>query len=479
MPPAATIDEARPDFDPLAAAHHDDQPVAATIDEARPDFDRHFRRAVWITALITVIAAGMIYADKAGDDRSAFIRWRPQVLQFWRGVNIYDRMMFPNPPIMPITLYPLMTLPPVEGALTWYALKCGMAAFSIWLCFRMVRPDDRVLPSSVQGAVVLLSFRPILGDLHHGNNNLLILFLVVTCLYAWRKGYDVLAGLILGLAISYKVTPGLFLLYFMYKGSWRTAGATLLGVGLFLVVVPGLVIGPDFNGECLATWWRRMITPFVEKGVVSQQEINQSMVGVLTRLFTDSRTGTGRYDVHFDLNLAAWPPAVVAALVKALSVGMLGLLAWLCRTNTDRRDDPRLFGEFSLVVMAMLFLSERSWKHHFVTLVLPYTYLAYRVGVASISRQVRAALVIVLILSALLMATTSSELGGLFVRHQGHKIAQGYGMFLWSAVVLFLATAWRVRVEARDAPDSLGATAERPRATEPPFARKRSGIVAG
>ena len=67
------------------------------------DFDRHFRRAVWITALITVIAAGMIYADKAGEDRSAFVRWRPQVLEFWKGVNIYDKMMFPNPPIMPIS----------------------------------------------------------------------------------------------------------------------------------------------------------------------------------------------------------------------------------------------------------------------------------------------------------------------------------------------------------------------------------------
>ena len=423
-------------------------PPAAITDGVRPDFDRHFRRAVWITALIAVLAAGMIYADKASDDRSAFVRWRPQVLQFWRGVNIYDRMMFPNPPIMPITLYPLMALPPVEGALTWYALKCGMAAVSVWLCFRMVRPDDRVLPSYVQGAVLLLAFRPILGDLHHGNNNLLIMFLVVTCLYAWRAGHDVLAGLILGLAISYKVTPGLFLLYFLYKRSWRTAGAALLGLALFLVIVPSLVIGPDFNGECLATWWRRMITPFVENGVVSQQEINQSMVGVLTRLFTEARTGTGRYDVHLDLNLAAWPPAVVANLVKGLSIGMLALLAWLCRTKTDRRDDPRLFGEFCLIVMAMLFLSERSWKHHYVTLVLPYTYLAYRAGVAPVSPRLRAGLAAVMVLSALLMATTSSELGGLFARHQGHKIAQGYGMFLWSGVVLFIATAWRVRVEA-------------------------------
>ena len=45
------------------------------------DRDRHLRRAVWISAFIFVIASGIIYADKASEDRSAFIRWRPQVLQ--------------------------------------------------------------------------------------------------------------------------------------------------------------------------------------------------------------------------------------------------------------------------------------------------------------------------------------------------------------------------------------------------------------
>lgn len=422
---------------------------AATQSGGASDFDRHFRRGVWIAALIFIIGAGMIYADKASDDRSAFIRWRPQVLQFWQGVNIYDKMYFPNPPIMPITLYPLMKLSPLEGAMAWYYLKVAMTVICVWLCFRMARNDDRVIPSWVQGPVLLLSLRPILGDLHHGNNNILIMFLVVTCLYAWRKGHDVLAGLLLALSISYKVTPALFIPYFMYKRSWRVVGSTAFGLGLFILVVPSLIIGPEFNAVCLKTWYHRMLYPFLEKGVSSQQEINQSMVGVLSRLLTDAPTGSGRYDVHLDLNLVSWPPGFVALLVKGLAIGMVGLLAVFCRTRTDRRDDPRLLGEFSLVVLTMLFVSERSWKHHFVTLLLPYTYLMYRVGVPPITPRVKAFLGGALIASALLMATTSSELGGLFAKSQGHKIAQGYGMFLWSAVVLYIATAWRVYTEGR------------------------------
>ena len=91
--------------------------------------------------------------------------------------------------------------------------------------------------------VLLLSLRPILGDLHHGNNNLLILFLIVSMLYAWRRGYDIGAGLLLALATTYKVTPALFFVYFAYKRSWRTVFWGLLGMGIFLIIVPGLVIG--------------------------------------------------------------------------------------------------------------------------------------------------------------------------------------------------------------------------------------------
>jgi hypothetical protein len=95
----------------------------------------------------------------------------------------------------------------------------------------------------------------------------------------------------------------------------------------------------------------------------------------------------------------------------------------------------------------MLFISERSWKHHYVTLLLPYTYLTYRVFMTPVSRGVRVVLGTALALSALFMATTSSEFGGLFAQGQGHKIAQAYGMFLWAGVVLYSATAWRVWVE--------------------------------
>ncbi len=420
------------------------------------EMDRRNRLSRWVFwslwTTITLIAAAF-YFQKATEDRSAFVRWRPQVLQFWNGVNIYDnKMLFPNPPLMPITLYPLMRLPTITGAMCWFALKVALTTASLIMCFRMAQPSDRRLPPMFRSLVLLLSLRPILGDLHHGNNNLLILFLIVSMLYAWRKGYNIGAGLLLALATTYKVTPALFFLYFAYKRSWRTVLWGTLGMGIFLLIIPSLVIGPQFNGECLGMWWHRMIVPYVAKGATSSQEINQSFAGFLDRMLIEHVPSQKTYGVKHDLNVASLSPAHVRFLIKAIIVGLLALLATLCRTKTTDRRDPRLLGEFALVVLTMLFVSERSWKHHYVTVLLPITYLVSEFFSPRVGQRGRAAIVFAWAMSFGLMASTSADIGGQFFEHQGHEIAQGYGLFLWAGVVLYATVGWRVWMRRNETP---------------------------
>ena len=80
-----------------------------------------------------------------------------------------------------------MALPTVAGAMCWFAIKVALTTAALVMCFRIVQPTDGALPPMFRSLVLLLSLRPILGDLHHGNNNLLILFLIVAMLYAWRE----------------------------------------------------------------------------------------------------------------------------------------------------------------------------------------------------------------------------------------------------------------------------------------------------
>jgi hypothetical protein len=410
---------------------------------------------------IVLIAAGFYYR-KAADHGSAFVRWRPQVLKFWAGVNIYDKLLFPTPPIVPITLYPLMVLPTVSGAMCWFALKVVLTTATLLMCFQIVRRPDGTFPPMFRSLVLILSLRPILGDLHHGNNNLLILFLVVGMFHAWRHGFDIAAGMLLALATSYKVTPALFFVYFAYKRSWRTVVWGLLGMGIFVLIVPSVIVGTEFNAECLGTWWTRMITPFVFKGESSGQEFNQSIAGLMSRLLTYLNTGRGRYTPHFDWHVASLPPWMVSYMIKAVAVIFIGLLGVLCRTRTNDRRDPRLLGEVALVVLTMLFVSERSWKHHYVTVILPYTYLVAEFFSSKLGPRSRVLLVASWAISFALMASTSTEIGGLFGEGQGHEIAQGYGAFLWAGVVLYSMVAWRVWARRLEPPLDCETTAIEP-----------------
>src|SRR5271165_5581619 len=46
------------------------------------------------------------------ETRSAFLRWREQILKMEQGANPWDENSYPNPPIMALLLRPLMELPP-------------------------------------------------------------------------------------------------------------------------------------------------------------------------------------------------------------------------------------------------------------------------------------------------------------------------------------------------------------------------------
>ena len=76
------------------------------------------------------------------------------------------------------------------------------------------------------------------------------------------------------------------------RASWQARLSALSEVWapmlLFVFVIPSLVLGSEFNLQCLAAWYRRILGPYVEEGVPSQQEVNQSMIGVLTGLILQS-----------------------------------------------------------------------------------------------------------------------------------------------------------------------------------------------
>jgi alpha-1,2-mannosyltransferase len=308
----------------------------------------------------------------------------------------------------------------------------------------------------------LLSLRMIMSDLNHGNINLFILFLIVAALYAFHRRRDGVAGLVLALAISCKVTPALFVPYFIWKRAWKTLVACAAGLLLFLYFVPSLALGWQQNIRDLHSWVDGMIVPYVQEGRVTSEHQNQSLPGLVYRLATHSPSFSTfdeknqyvplQYDNILDLE-----PKDAQWIVKGCMAFFVLLVLWACRTSTVSREGWRLAAEYSVVVLGMLLFSERTWKHHAVTLVMPFAVVCYCLATGGYGWKMRSFLIACLTSASLLIASTSTlaakeSTGGLVhLWDQVGKSAQVYGAFVWSYLILLAALFVLLRSKDRAA----------------------------
>ena len=391
------------------------------------------------------VAVSVQYSQKVLDarhgvqSRSAIQRWREQLLQLDSGENIYARFTYPNPPIMALMLRPIADLPPLAGALTWFYLKVAMALVAFAAIFRVIETTDLPFPPWAKALTVLLSLRPVVGDLSHGNVNLFILFLVAAMLYAFRRGWDVAAGMILALAIACKVTPALFVVYFLWKRAWRLLAGCAIGLVLFFGPIPALFLGWDQNAELLGSWMRQMVTPFLVGGVVTSDHPNQSLPGLLARMLTASPSfSTYINDVYTPVeyhNFLALDAGAAKWVVRGCMTLFAGLVVWTCRATIRKRDGWRLAAEAGIIAVGMLLFSERTWKHHCVMLVVPFAVLSYSLAASAADKGLRRCLIAVLILGQILMATTSTALWP----DEWAKLAQVYGAYVGMFLLLVVA----------------------------------------
>lgn len=322
----------------------------------------------------------------------------------------------------------------------WFYLKVGMTLLTLAWIFRMIERPDRPFPVGAKILAVLLSLRPVMGDLSHGNVNLFILFLVAGSMFAFHKKRDFLSGVVLALAIACKVTPALLVGYFLWKRAWTALGGVIVGLVLFLVVVPGLFLGMRENLELFGSWFDQMVKPYVLEGVVTPEHNNQSLPGLVTRMTTHSPSFStyvdGVYTPVTYHNVIDVSPAVARWVVKGCMGLFVLLVIWTCRTPTTQRQGWQLAAEFALVVLGMLLFSERTWKHHCVTFVVPFAVLSYYLFACHPGRRMKWYLIGTLTAVVLLMTSTSTSLPGW---QQSAKLAQVYGAYVWCYLLMIAA----------------------------------------
>jgi alpha-1,2-mannosyltransferase len=385
--------------------------------------------------------------DEAGrQTRSAFLRWRGMLHELYAGGNIYvGRQEYPNPPIMALLLWPFATLPPLAGALLWLYVKAALALLAIRWCLGLMAPPPLSLPGQIVGVAIALP--ALIGDLTHNNVNIFILFLLTGSLECLRRRWDMASGALLSLAIACKLTPLLFVPYFVWKRSWRVLLATAAGLIVWWFLLPSGIFGWERNTQLLADWYRLMIERPILKGEVTSEHPNQSLVGWTYRLLTDSPSfiryqATEEGDIPVPAayhNVLHLSPTAAWVLTKTWGMLFLVLMVYLCRTREGERHGWRRGAEYAWIVLGMLLLSERTWKHHAVTLIFPGIALVTALALPSISLRLKRFILASLLAAFLLMVVPG--MGGRSVQ----DMALVYGSHTAAFMILAAAIALLLR----------------------------------
>ena len=181
-----------------------------------------------------------------------------------------------------------------------------------------------------------------------------------------------------------------------------------------------------------------MIEPYAFNGVVTTDHENQSLPGVVHRLLTESPSFSDYVDDVYTPreyhNFLSLDPAIAGVIVKSCML-IFGLaVLWVCRSSIEQRQRWQLAAEFSLILIGMLLFSERTWKHHCVTLLLPFSVLCYYVAACKPGPAMKRFVISALIAAALLMASTSTGWSAALERFG--KLTQVYGAYVWANLLL-------------------------------------------
>jgi hypothetical protein len=387
------------------------------------------------------------------------------------GAEIYrrgsDAKPFTYPPFAAVPFVAFAKLPDSWHAPAWFLVNFLILVGMIRWLHRYARDQQTGrapprlwlfwVPTAVFGG------RHVVSVFTNQSHDLTIAGLVMLTAASWcghRRLSSLWAGLWAGLGAATKATPLIFLGMFGLRFRW-------LGVAAILLATVGATVLPDYlwpRQDGLA-WWRAWYDVNVAQLEVggtaeaagawnSHSVQNQSMSGVLRRLFTPVEVPDGKFVVGdkgyvllFELSATMTKAATLAVSVLVLAVITLG--AVFARRATRAAGGgaaavQRLvgLGEVGAFACGMVLLSPISSKAHFCVWLFPVAFV-----VNFLTRTRRDGVGLALFAVALGLGMLSKGMLG----RGAANITLGYGSVAWSTFFLLLATVRCLQVAAASA----------------------------
>lgn len=290
------------------------------------------------------------------------------------GVNLYDIHAwrgFKNPPFFAIFMVPFSLTGLAGFSVIWYFFNVALLVATFLLSFYLIEGRVRRVPAMMVLLPLAMTLRPIESNFNLGQCNLVVVFFTLAGLALLKKGRPITGGMTLSVGIALKLTPGLFLPYFLYKRQWKMAAGIVIGGLIFFFGLPVVVFG--FQGALSELMdWREMLTA-VALPAGSESTGNyvsgQSVRSFLTRLL--SMSAIDNEPPFKYINILSLDPETVRILVYGAYGVMLGLMAWNFRRQTQSRTERLMLLEFAIVLLTMTMISPYSRKAHYVSMIFP------------------------------------------------------------------------------------------------------------
>jgi len=325
----------------------------------------HMQRVFFAACFVAVAAQWVVIAHRRATHLGDFDVSREFGRRFLAHEDLYaGGLHYPYMPVAAMYFSPLALIDPTVGL----ALRYGVALGCLWLTLRllhaMVRPRSVAVAAhelTIGALSVLLASHYIIRDLDDGGPHLILLAMLVGGISSAWKGREYRAAAWFGLATALKAPAVLFVPFFLWKGRWRLALATLFAASCW-IVLPAVWMGPS-------SWWSH------------QREWAQVVVGSLT----GNRIAVAE-DSELRVQNEALKPVVMrylatyvssttaGALATAAALGLIAACGWWARRRYGVPASPEWLLECSAVLILALLLSPVTWVQHMV-LVLPALYL--------------------------------------------------------------------------------------------------------
>ena len=241
--------------------------------------------AIVFIAMGTVVAKRSVFVPPKPNETPEESKQRPKGTDFTAyysagelartGQNLYNYAAsstpvrpYIYPPMFAVfPMAPLSLLPHNSAAVVFYALNIALLFGGLWLLWKILAPPQLVPSTSYWrrpeiGCVLALvvCWRFLHSNLMLGNANLYVFFFLSLALYLMVRRVpgaapstpasprnEVLSGIAVALATTFKLTPGLFGIYFFWTfRRWAMLGGAL-GLALFLLLLPSLLLGFSEN----------------------------------------------------------------------------------------------------------------------------------------------------------------------------------------------------------------------------------------